>query len=73
MLAYLCVSPLLLGSYICTLGYPHIQVELENQVLPPFQVIRRFDFGQSQTTLNLTNSIEKSSNIYNTSIVSLNL
>ena len=38
-----------------------------------FHVIRRFNFGQSQTTLSLTNSIEKSNNIYNTNIVVLNL
>jgi hypothetical protein len=28
-------------------------------ILPPFQVIRRFDFGQSQTALNLTKFVEK--------------
>jgi hypothetical protein len=28
-------------------------------ILPPFQVIRRFDFGQSQTALNLTKFLEK--------------
>ena len=42
-------------------------------MLPPFQVIRCFNFSQNQTTLSLTNSIEKSSNIYNTNIVSSNL
>jgi hypothetical protein len=41
-------------------------------ILPPFQVIRRFDFGQSQTALNLTKFIDKYSNIYNTKLVSLN-
>ena len=28
-------------------------------VLPPFQVIKRFDFGQSQTVLSLTKFVEK--------------
>jgi hypothetical protein len=35
------------------------------EVLHPFQVIRRFDFGQSQTALSLTKFVEKSSNIFN--------
>ena len=30
-----------------------------------FQVIRRFDFGQSQTVLSLTKFVEKMSNIFN--------
>jgi hypothetical protein len=29
------------------------------ELLPPFQVIRCFDFGQSQTALSLTKFIEK--------------
>jgi hypothetical protein len=41
-------------------------------VLPPFQVIRHFDFGQSQTVLRLTKFIDKYSNIYNTKLVSSN-
>ena len=39
--------------------------QLNKQLLPLFQVIRRFDFGQSQTDLSLTNFIEKSSSIFN--------
>lgn len=37
-------------------------VELERKqilILPPFQVLTRFDFSESQTTLILTNFIEK--------------
>ena len=41
-------------------------------VLPPFQVIKRFDFGQSQTISNLTKFIDKYNNIYNTKLVSSN-
>mgnify|MGYP003702636263 CR=1 FL=1 len=41
-------------------------------ILPPFQVIRRFDFGQSQTVLSLTKFIDKYNNIYNTKLVSSN-
>ncbi len=33
--------------------------------LPSFQVIRRFNFGQSQTALSLTRFVEKSNNIFN--------
>jgi hypothetical protein len=39
--------------------------QLNKQLLPLFQVIRRFDFGQSQTALSLTNFIEKGSSIFN--------
>ena len=35
-------------------------------VLHPFQVIRCFDFGQSQTALSLTKFVEKNNNIFNT-------
>ena len=41
-------------------------------LLPPFQVTKRFDFGQSQTVLSLTKFIDKYSNIYNTKLVSPN-
>lgn len=41
-------------------------------LLPPFQVIRSFDFSQSQTTSSLNNFIGKYSNIYNTKLVLLN-
>ncbi len=34
---------------------------LINQILPLFYIIRHFDFGQSQTTLSLTNFLEKNS------------
>ncbi len=37
-----------------------------------FQIISRFDFGQSQTTPILTEFENKYSNIYNTKLVSLN-
>jgi hypothetical protein len=33
-------------------------------IFPPFQVISRFDFCQSQTTLSLTKFVENSSNIF---------
>jgi hypothetical protein len=42
------------------------------KLFPPFQAIRHFDFGQNQTTSNLTKFIDKYSNIYNTKLVSLN-
>ncbi len=45
---------------------------LRNIVLFPFQVIRRFDFDQSQTVSSLTKFIDKYSNIYNTKLVSSN-
>ena len=36
----------------------------ENKILlPPFQVIRYFDFGQNQTALSLTKFINKYCNI----------
>jgi hypothetical protein len=38
-------------------------------VLPLFQDIRRFDFSQSQTTLSLTNFVEKNSNIFNPRLI----
>lgn len=38
-------------------------------ILPPFQVICRFDFGQSKTVLSLTNFIDKYNNIYKTKLV----
>ncbi len=41
-------------------------------VLPPFQIIRRFDFGQSQIVLSLTKFTDKYNNIYNTKLVSSN-
>ena len=41
-------------------------------VLPPFQVIKYFDFGQSQTVSNLTKFTDKYSNIYITKLVLLN-
>ena len=41
-------------------------------LLPPFQVIRRFEFDQSQTTSNMTKFMHKYSNIYNTKLVLLN-
>ena len=34
-------------------------------LFPPFQVIKCFDFVQSQTTLSLIKFVEKSSNIFN--------
>ena len=37
-------------------------------ILPPFEVIRCFDFGQNQ----ITKFIDKYSNIYNTKLVLLN-
>ena len=33
-------------------------------ILPPFQVIRCFDFGQSHTASSLTKFIEENSNIF---------
>ncbi len=41
-------------------------------VLSPFQVIKHFDFSQSQTVLSLTKFIDKYINIYNTKLVSSN-
>ena len=41
-------------------------------VLPSFQVIRCFYFGQSQTALSLVKFIDKYSNIYITKLVLLN-
>jgi hypothetical protein len=43
--------------------------KLHKILLPPFQVTRRFDFGQNQTILSLTKFIDKYSNIYNTKLV----
>ncbi len=45
---------------------------INSKLLPPFQIISRFDFGQSQTPSNLTMFIDKYSNIYNTKLVSIN-
>lgn len=42
-------------------------------VLPPFQTISNFNFGQSQTTSILTKFVDKYDNIYNTKLVPLNL
>ena len=41
------------------------------KLLPPFQVIRRFDFGQTVSSLTKF-IIDKYSNIYNTKLVSSN-
>ncbi len=37
----------------------------QKMLLPPFQVLGRFNFDQSQTVLSLIKFIEKSSNIFN--------
>jgi hypothetical protein len=37
----------------------------ESNLLSPFQVIRRFDFGQSQIVLSLTKLVEKNNSIFN--------
>ena len=46
-------------------GSSTVVVKTTRKLLPPFQVIRRFDFGQSQTALSLTKFVEKNSNIFN--------
>ncbi len=43
-----------------------------NHLFPPFQVIKHFNFCQSQTILSLTKFIDKYNNIYNIKLVSLN-
>ena len=49
-----------------------LSTNLACMLLPPFQVIRRFDFGQSQIVSSLTKFMDKYSNIYNTKLVSSN-
>ncbi len=44
----------------------HCKLVPTKKVLPPFEVIRRFDFGQSQTASSLTKFVEKVNNIFNT-------
>ena len=48
--------------YWCVYIYVHIHIFV---CTPSVQVIRRFDFGRSQTALSLTKFIEKSNNIFN--------
>ena len=42
-----------------------LRKNLSTMLLPPFQVIRYFDFSQIQTVLSLIKFVEKSSNIFN--------
>ena len=59
-------------SYIKTEGVLITLSRIVWLLLPPFQVIRCFDFGQSQTALSLTKFIDKYNNIYITKLVLLN-
>ena len=43
----------------------HCKLVPTKKVIHPFQVIRRFDFGQSQTASSLTKFVEKINNILN--------